>query len=124
MQWLPKLGEPLPRAAEAVGIREKLLAYSLDATHEHGGPKARGFEQILGITIDHVDYLEVEIRVGILTAPVSDVRMRPPFGVQCEVRIQVRGLGEKNNRTVEAITGWEFAHAGTAPRMTTAYLKP
>jgi hypothetical protein len=32
----------LPRAAEALGVREKLADYSLEVTHEDGGPKARG----------------------------------------------------------------------------------
>ncbi len=51
MGWPPKAGEALPQVAEALGVREKLSDYSLNVTHEDGGPKARGFERILGITI-------------------------------------------------------------------------
>lgn len=66
MSWPPRIGELLPRAADAYGVREKLIGYSLDWAHKDGGPKARGFEQILGITISDVDYLEARIRVGIV----------------------------------------------------------
>lgn len=124
MDWPPKIGKPLPRAAEAVGVREKLLGYSLDPTHGHGWAKARGFERILGIAIEDVDYLEAEIRSEILPAPVGAVRNRPPYGIHCEVRVEIRGLGDKSDRVVWATTGWEFAFPGAAPRMTTAYLKP
>lgn len=65
MTWPPKAGEPLPWAAEAIGVRRKLVGYSLNSTHEDGGPKARGFELILGITVDDVDHLESAIRIGI-----------------------------------------------------------
>ena len=44
----PAVGELLPRAADAFGLRYKLETYSLDPTHKRGGPKARGFELILG----------------------------------------------------------------------------
>ncbi len=105
-------------------MREKLVGYSLDILHRDGGPKARGFERILGITIEDVDYLEAEILTGILTEPVGAVRDRPPYGIHCEVRVAIRGLGDKSDRLVEATTGWEFAFPDAPPRMTTAYLKP
>ena len=62
----PVVGELLQRAAEAVGKRIKLSTYSLDFTSEPGAPKARGFEQILGITLDAIEYLEGAIQTGIL----------------------------------------------------------
>jgi hypothetical protein len=34
----------------------------LDFTSEPGAPKARGFEQILGITLDAIEYLEGAIQ--------------------------------------------------------------
>jgi hypothetical protein len=78
MAWPPKVGDPLPRAAKAVGARRKLATYSLDMAHESGGPKARGFELILGITVRDIDYLEGAIQTGVLMASVSGVRIRPP----------------------------------------------
>jgi hypothetical protein len=46
------VGDLLPRAAEAFGVRYKLETYSLDVTNKAGAPKARGFELILGIRIE------------------------------------------------------------------------
>lgn len=50
-------------------MREKLVGYSLNADHKDGGPKARGFERILGITVVHVQHLETAIRSGIAKTP-------------------------------------------------------
>jgi hypothetical protein len=105
-------------------VRKKLLTYSLDLNHERGGAKARGFERILGITIDHVDHLEVEIRAGIITAPVSAIRAAIPTGFNCVVELQIRDLGTKSDRLVAVRTAWLLTEAGTPPRMTTAFPKP
>ncbi|HWY19530.1 MAG TPA: hypothetical protein VNY27_12580 [Solirubrobacteraceae bacterium] len=120
----PAVGEPLPRAAEALGIRDKLETYSLDVNHKSGGPKARGFERILGITIMHIDYLEGTILTGILTVPVSSVRDKPPWGVECVVVVPVRGRGEKSGRVVDVRTAWLLPDAGGPPQMTTAFPRP
>ncbi len=124
MTWPPKVGEPLPRSAEAIGVRRKLSTYSLDPAHKSGGPKARGFEKILGITIRDIGYLEGAIQTGILMAPLSGVRIRPPYGVHCEVRVPVRGLGAKAGRVIEVRTAWELTDADAAPRLVTAFLRP
>lgn len=124
MAWPPTIGEPLPRSAEATGVRRKLSTYSLDAAHKSGGPKARGFELILGITIRDIGYLEGAIQTGVLMAPISGVRIRPPYGVHCEVRVPVRGLGAKAGRVIEVRTAWELADADAAPRLVTAFLRP
>lgn len=105
-------------------MRDKLVRYSLDPTHVVGGPKARAFERILGITLTDLDYLEAAIREAILTARVSEIRGQTQYGLQCGVRIGIRGLGAKRGRTVTAITAWEFAHPDAPPRMTNAYLRP
>jgi hypothetical protein len=65
----PAEGELLAGAAEAFGVRYKLETYSLDVNHKSGGPKAQGFERILGITIDDVDYLEAMILDGVQITP-------------------------------------------------------
>jgi hypothetical protein len=122
MNWPPKVGDPLPRATKAVGVHRKLTAYSLDPTHESGGPKARGFELILGITIRDIRYLESAIETGVLIAPISGVRLRHPYGVHCEVRVPVRGLGAKSGRVVEVRTAWELTDASAAPRLINAYI--
>lgn len=124
MAWPPRIGEPLPRAAEAIGVREKLIGYSLDITHESGGPKARGFEQILGIAISHVDYVEEAIMAGILTASVQTVRDNRLHGFNCLVEFPLSGIGRKATRMVDLRTTWELVSAASPPRLVTAYLRP
>jgi hypothetical protein len=124
MSWPPKIGEPLPQARQAIGVRKKLVTYSLDIAHQYGGPKARGFERILGITVEHVDHLEAEIRAGILTEPVSAIRAAIPTGFSCVVEVKVRGLDLKSGRLVTVRTAWLLTGPGAPPRMTTAFPKP
>jgi len=124
MSWPPKIGEPLPRAAQATGVREKLADYSLNPESEDGSPKAHGFALILGITIDHLDHLESEIRAGILTAAVKSLRENAIGRINCVVELPVRGVGEKSERTVNVRTVWELADEGSAPRLVSAFPKP
>lgn len=114
----------MPRAEEATGVRQKLVRYALDRTHEHGGAKARGFELILGITIDDADYLEAEIRAGILSNPIQSVRFAKPSGFNCVVEIPVRGLRLHRSRLIGVRTVWFLANAGERPRLTTVFPKP
>jgi hypothetical protein len=125
VQWRPKTGELLPRAAEAGNIREKLVGYSLNAAHPNaGGDKARGFERILGITIEDVDYLEAAIQANILVTPISSVRHNPPYGFNCVIEFPLRGRDEKSARVVKLRTVWRVGAAGAQPHLSTAYLKP
>jgi hypothetical protein len=120
----PAVGELLPRAAEAFGVRYKLATYSLDITNKVGAPKARGFELILGITIDAIDYLEAQIMARILDTPVHEIRENPPYGIKGVVDIQVRGIGAKADRVVNVRTVWAFEEPGAPPRLVTAIPKP
>lgn len=122
MPWPPTIGEQLPRAEQAFGLREKLAAYCLNLDHEVGGPKAQGFRRILGIEIEDLEYVAEALRIGILAAPITDVRENAPFGVLCEVRVPVAGLREYRDRTAAVTTSWELRHAGDAPRLVTAYI--
>jgi hypothetical protein len=120
----PAVGGVLPRAAEAFGVRVKLATYSLDIAHESGGPKARSFERILGITIEEIEYLEGAILAGVLVVPVSEVRPNPPHGINYVVDIQVRGIGAKADRIVTVRTVWIISAPGDAPRLVNAFPKP
>lgn len=122
MRWPPIIGEPLPNATEAFGIREKLAAYCLNADHEIDGPKAQGFRRILGIDLADLDYLADALREGARSAPITSVRDNTPFGLLCEVRIPVVGLGEHRDRVALVTTSWELRHAGDPPRLVTAYV--
>lgn len=107
-----------------MGIRKKLTDYSLNLTHKQGGPKALGFQRILGITLEDADYLETEIRAGILARPVKSVRPAIPTGFNCLVEVPVRGLGPQAHRFIVVRTAWLLSEPGAHPRMTTAFLKP
>jgi hypothetical protein len=120
--WPPIVGDRLPRAAEAFGITEKLVTYSLNIDHVDGGPKAKGFEQILGITLADVDYLANVLRDEVPNGVITNVRKSALFGVTCGVRVPVRGLREKGDRVVSVTTGWQFRHADDRPRLVTAYI--
>jgi hypothetical protein len=120
----PQVGHPLPRGAEAFGVRDKLESYSLNRAHKHGGPKARGFERILGITIDDIDYLEAQITSGVRQAPIASIREKPPHGTHCVVELPVRGIGLHSGRRANVRTVWEIAEPGDPPRLVSAYIKP
>jgi hypothetical protein len=120
----PLVGELLPRAAEAFGVRYKLETYSLDVTHEEGGPKARGFERILGITIEDIDYLEGAILAGAQTTPIRSISDNAPYGVNCVVNMPIRGVGARTDRVINVRTVWEYNQPGAPPRLVTAIPKP
>jgi hypothetical protein len=123
MAWPPRVGERLPRADEPVGVREKLCFYSLDPSHLYGGPKARGFAVILGITIDSVDHVEAEIYSSILRVPITSIRPNPPHGINCVVEFPLQGVGRYSGRSVPLRTIWELVSTDSRPRLVNAFLK-
>jgi hypothetical protein len=120
----PTKGELLPRAADAVGVRVKLAEYSLNLTHNDGGAKARGFERILGITIEAIDHLEAQIIARALDTPVNDIRKNPPYGVNYVIEMPISGIGAKADRVANVRTVWTFDHPDAPPRLVTAIPKP
>lgn len=124
MAWPPQVGEVLPRAGAAIGVRRKLAEYSLAKSHPAGGSKARGFSLVLGIEAGDIDYLESKIRSGILTAPIRAVRVEHQHGLKCVVDFPLRGLGDKNDRVVNLRSVWLFSTENAPPRLITAFPKP
>lgn len=123
MPWPPREGELLPRFDEPVGIEEKLRRYSLVLDHERGGPKAKGFLEMLGIDLTGIDYLEREIRRGIARTPILKVRCITPDEASCTVQFLIAGPGRYSHRTAALRTGWAFDSPASPPRMTTAFLR-
>jgi hypothetical protein len=119
----PTVGKPLPLAAEAFGVRYKLETYSLNVAHEDGGPKALGFELILGITLDAIGYLEAQILARILDTPVSILRDNAPYGVMCTVDMPIGGVDAKADRIANVRTIWALDSPGAPPRLVSAYPK-
>ena len=124
MGWPPQVGEFLPRAGEAFGVREKLSTYSLIPSHPDGGSKAQGLAQILGITLQSIDYLEDEIYNRIRITRISSVRPNAPYGINCVVQFSIRGVDPYSGRIAPLRTVWEFASPDSPPRLVSAFLKP
>ncbi|ADB48694.1 DUF6883 domain-containing protein [Conexibacter woesei] len=122
MPWPPAIGDLLPLAEHACGIRRKLLTYSLAHEHERGGDKARAFLLALSIERAHVDHLEAELRAGVRVTPISRVDVKR-HGFLFQVRIPVRGVMLHRNRVLPVTTGWHVPEEGMAPRLASAYLK-
>ncbi len=104
-------------------MRKKLIGYSLNRNHQDGGWKAYGFDSILGITLDHVDDLEREIRIGIRRTPITSVSLSA-YGMRCVVEFPVRGVGDLGARRINLRTVWQFSDPHARPRLLTAFLKP
>jgi hypothetical protein len=120
----PAVGELLPRATEVFGVHYKLATYSLDTTHEVGGPKAKGFELILGITIGDIDHLATQITAGVLHTPIGFIRDNPPHGINCVVELPIQGSGAHSRRVANVRTAWIISTPGDPPRLVSAYIKP
>jgi hypothetical protein len=120
--WPPKIGEPIPRAEDAYNVQEKLRDYSLNLAHNVGGNKAAGFLQILGISAADAEYLAAVLLDGVRELPVMVVRDNAPFGLNCNVIVPVRGLGERAGRIANVLTSWELRHVGDRPRLVTAHI--
>lgn len=123
MSWPPSIGEPVPGAEHAYNVREKLVTYSLDPRHKVGGDKARLFRLVLGITAEEdVEYLTCAILAGVRERPVIAVRPNPPWGLNCNVVIPIRGVRDRENRHADVLTSWELRFEGDRPRLVTAYV--
>jgi len=89
--------------------------------HSGGGPKARRFERLLGITNPAAGYLEGQIKARLLDTPAIAVRENPPHGVNCAVDVPVRGIGAKADRVITVRTIWIYETPDAAPRLVSAY---
>lgn len=107
-----------------MGVRVKLLTYSLDLSHDVGGPKARGFAHLLGITLESIDYLEGELHRAAQEVPISSVRENYHGGLNCVIEFPLRGRGRWADRVVNTRSVWELAAPGLPPRLVTAFLRP
>jgi hypothetical protein len=110
--------ELLPHRDQVYVPPSKLHDYVLAADHPRGQHKARVFAAALGISRTDWEHLREQIKIGVLTAPVSNVQVKA-YGVLYEVPIPVEGL---NGASHEVITGWIVAGENPAPRLTTAYV--
>lgn len=59
---------------------------------------------------------------GARELPVTAVRDNAPFGLNCDLIIPVRGLGDRADRIANVLTSWELRHEDDRPRLVTAYI--
>jgi hypothetical protein len=104
-------------------VREKLASYSLRLDHQVGGPKARGFAMILGITLETIDYLDSEIRLAAQRRPVQVVVDNEPYGWKCVIDFPLKGIGSYSGRVAKVRTVWELTSPFLPPRLVNAFLK-
>ena len=114
----------LPHAEEAIGVQDKLVGYSLNESHGRGGPKARGFALILGITVESIDYLSAAIYTGIRQHPIKAVATKKPYGFHCVVEIPLHGVGSYSHRVATLRTVWELGGPLRPPRLISAFPRP
>jgi hypothetical protein len=108
----PKIGKPLPRAADAYAEPEKWRDWIL-AERGHGSEWAHVF---------HVDPGAAEkvwsvIVEAVIDAPLHKIADRGPNGVVCGVDMKLT-IG---SRSARVRTSWHYESAGAAPRLVTAY---
>jgi hypothetical protein len=113
------IGQPMPRADEAVIPEEKLYGYVLNSDHADGTHKARVFHSVLGLTASDWETLRDHILEAIQHVPVSAVR--PAYnGVRITVEIPARGLDDAECCIT---TGWRLPDDGSPPHLTTAFIR-
>ena len=114
MPWPPKVGEPLPRAAEAWCTRSKLVDWVL-GEEGHLGEWRRVFR----VETDDAELVWESIAERVLGAPITEVRgkgVAVSYGVLIEPVI--------NSRVALVLSAWHYEDSGAAPRLVTAYPKP
>jgi hypothetical protein len=115
MGWPPKVGETLPRSADAWCVPEKWGAWIL-ADSGHGPEWAR----VLRVERDDWEQAWQALKEAVREAPIETLRMPEAGGVSCGVVVDLR-IGERSARVISA---WHYATEGAAPRLVTAYPTP
>lgn len=108
MTW-PEIGKPLPRIDGAYVRPEKWSWILGDEAH---GPHWR----VVFRTVDP-DWVWAAIQVQLTATTISGIRSKGPFGLTCEVQMEL----VLNDRTATVLTAWHYDHEDAAPRLVSAY---
>ncbi len=108
----------LPNADLAQVSEAKLRDYVLHPAHPQGGPKARVFAAVLGITRTDWHYLRRQLLTGVRTAP-AQLRATTQWGALYDVAIDVTGPAGRMHRVR---TGWIIRAGEDQPQLLTAYV--
>lgn len=111
-RWPPKVGDPLPRAAEAWCEPSKWDGWIL-VTRGHGAEWAK----VLHVGLDDVEAVWAAIAEAVLADPVSKVRDLGAHGLNCRVDTRLT-IGP---RSAPIRTAWHYADTDSPPRLVSAY---
>lgn len=114
MSWPPKVGESLPRAANAWYTQPKLNWILGDEGH---GPE---WEKVFHVGPSDSAKVWEAIASATLGSTIKVVRDRFPFGATCGIEVDI----EINNRNAPTIISWHYATEIAAPRVVTAFPTP
>jgi hypothetical protein len=110
--WPPRIGAPLPRAADAYVVDEKLEWLLSDRGH------GREWARVLHIGPDDTRRFWAAIRQAVIGAQI--VRVTERHGVTCGADITLQ-IGRRRAKTT---TSWHYQHIRDKPRLVTAYPRP
>jgi hypothetical protein len=114
MGWPPRIGEPLPRAADAWCVEEKWTAWIL-ADRGHRSE----WLTVLGVGAGEWERAWEALREAVKEA-IETVRLPEGGGVGCGVTADL-AIGA---RRAPVLSAWHYAAEGTAPRLVSAYPTP
>jgi len=112
VSWPPKIGELLPRAADAWSEAHKWSEWIL-AERGHGPEWAK----VLHVGLDDLDLIWEAIAAAVLVEPVSRILDRGEHGLNCRVDVRLT-IAE---RSAPIRTVWNYQGPGAAPRLVSAY---
>ena len=110
----------IPNGDRAVVAIEKLTEYALNPDHPTGGPKARVFRAVLGITIEHAELLQDALLEAARSSENAFFRQRRNFGDQYEIVFVMEG---PNGNHSEVTSGWQIDTDSDYPRLTSCYIR-
>ena len=110
---------PTPPNADLTQVSEaKLRDYVLNPAHPQGGPKARVFAAVLGITRTGWQYLRRQLLTGVRAA-AAHLRGTTSWGDLYDVALDVTGAAGRVHRVR---TGWIIRTGEDRPHLVTAYV--
>ena len=107
----------LPRGDKATVRPEKIVGYALNSDHPLGKHKARLFDRLLGLTVDHADHLIVALREAATSAQAAPGEA-DGFGQRYTVDFPITG---PNGNTATVRSAW-IVRSGDPPDLVTCFI--